>query len=171
MIGVGYENFPSRIDEKAIRDDDPARLTQKLAEAKARHVAQQFRDAIIVAGDAVAAKGGRIFEKPQNKEEAAQFLRELSACEFQFVTSLAVLNSKTGQMLSTVETLNITFRPLIEAEIQRYIDRYDVLSYAGAFEDNAVHLFGERIEGSYNIGTALPVSRLVLFLRKQGVGI
>ena len=171
MIGVEYETFPSRIDEKAIRDDNPARLTQKLAEAKARHVAQQFRDAIIVAGDAVAAKGGRIFEKPRNKEEAAQFLRELSGGEFQFVTSLAVLNSKTGQMLSTVETLNITFRPLIEAEIQRYIDRYDVLSYAGAFEDDAVHLFGERIEGSYNIGTALPVSRLILFLRKQGVGI
>lgn len=74
-------------------------------------------------------------------------------------------------MLSEVETLTIAFRPLIETEIQRYISRYDVLSYAGAFEDDAVHLFAERIEGSYNIGTALPVSRLVLFLRQQGVDV
>jgi hypothetical protein len=29
----------------------------------------------------------------------------------------------------------------------------------------------ERIEGSYNLGTALPVSRLILFLREQGVGV
>jgi septum formation protein len=169
LIGMAYETCPSRIDEKAIRDDDPVRLTQKLAEAKARHMAAQYPDAIIVAGDAVAAKGARIFEKPRDKEEAAAFLNELSGSKFQFVTSLAVLNSKTGRMLSTVETLNITFRRLSETEIQKYIDRYDVLSYAGAFEDDAVHLFAERIEGSYNIGTALPVSRLVLFLREHGM--
>jgi septum formation protein len=169
LIGMAYETCPSRIDEKAIRDHDPAQLTQKLAEAKASHVARQYPDGIIVAGDAVAAKGTRIFEKPQDEKEAAAFLKELSDSEFQFVTSLAVLNSQTGRMLSTVEILNITFRPLIEAEIQRYIARYDVLSYAGAFEDDAVHLFAERIEGSYNIGTALPVSRLILFLREQGI--
>lgn len=116
-------------------------------------------------------KENRIFEKPSDREEAARFLRELSGSEFQFVTSLAVLNSFTERMLATVETLKIKFRPLLEAEIQSYINRYDVLSYAGAFEDNAVHLFAERIEGSYNIGTALPVSRLVLFLREQGVDV
>ncbi len=168
LIGVAYETCPCRIDEKAIRDDDPRRLTQQLAEAKARHIARQYPAAIIISGDAVAAKGRRIFEKPRDKQEAALFLRELSGGEFQFTTSLAVLNSQTDRMLSAVETLNITFRPLIETEIERYISRYDVLSYAGAFEDDAVHLFAERIAGSYNIGTALPVSRLVLFLREQG---
>jgi predicted house-cleaning NTP pyrophosphatase (Maf/HAM1 superfamily) len=67
--------------------------------------------------------------------------------------------------------LNITFRPLIKTEIKRYISRYDVLSYAGAFEDDAVHLFAERIDGTYNIGTTLPVSRLILFLKEQGIEI
>jgi septum formation protein len=171
IIGVAYEICPSCIDEKAVRDEDPVRLTQKLGEAKARQVAKEFPEEVIVAGDAVAAKGKRIFEKPRDKEEAAEFLRELSGGEFQFVTSLAVLNSQTGRMLSTVEILNITFRPLIEREIEAYIHRYNVLNYAGAFEDDAVHLFASRIEGSYNIGTAFPVSRLVLFLREQGVNI
>jgi septum formation protein len=171
MVGVIYETCPSRIDEKAIRDQDPTHLTLKLAEAKAQHVALQFPEAIIVAGDAVASKGSRIFEKPRDREEAAEFLRELSGGEFQFITSLVVLNSQTRRLLSTVETLTITFRLLIEAEIERYISRYDVLSYAGAFEDDAVHLFAERIAGSYNIGTAFPVSRLALFLREQGVNV
>jgi septum formation protein len=169
MIGVAYETCPSRIDEKAIRDEDPGRLTQKLGTAKARQVAERYPQAIIVAGDAVAAKGKKIFEKPRDEHEAAEFLKELSGSEFQFLTSLAVLHSQTGRMLSTVETLSITFRPLAQAEIRRYISRYDVLSYAGAFEDDAVHLFGQRIEGSYNIGTALPVGRLVLFLREFGI--
>ncbi len=169
MIGIAYETCPSRIDEKAIRDEDPGRLTQKLGEAKARQTAKQFPEAIIVAGDAVAAKGKKIFEKPRDKGEAEEFLKQLSGSEFHFITSLAVLHSQTGRMLSTVETLTINFRPLAQAEIRRYITRYDVLSYAGAFEDDAVHLFAERIGGSYNVGTALPVSRLLLFLREFGI--
>jgi predicted house-cleaning NTP pyrophosphatase (Maf/HAM1 superfamily) len=47
----------------------------------------------------------------------------------------------------------------------------DVLACAGAFESDAGLLFAERIAGSYNFVTALPVSRLILFLREQGVAV
>jgi len=171
MLGLPYETFPAAIDEKAIRHDDPAELTRVLAEAKARTVASHCKDAVIVAGDAVAAKNGHIYEKPHSREEAAQFLRELSGSEFQFVTAVAVLRAETGKMLSAVEASHITFRPLIEHEIQAYIDKYPVLNYAGAFETDAVYMFSEQISGSFNIGTALPVNRLILFLREQGVEI
>jgi septum formation protein len=171
MLDVAYEICPSGIDEKAIRDNDPARLTRKLAEAKAQKVANEHRDAVVVSGDAVAAKNGKIYEKPRSVEEAAQFLKELSGSEFQFVTALAVLHAQSRKMLSTVETANISFRPLIEREIQEYLRKYSVLSYAGAFESDAVLLFADRISGSYNFVTALPVSRLIVFLRAQGVSI
>lgn len=169
LIGLPYETRPSRIDEKAIRDDDPARLTLKLAEAKARKIASECRGAVIVSGDAVATKGAKIFEKPRDKQEAVEFLRELSGSHFQFVTSIAVLNTQTRRMLSTVETSDIWFRRLLDREIERYVGKYDVLNYAGAFENDAVLLFADRIAGSYNLGTALPPSRLILLLREQGV--
>jgi septum formation protein len=171
LLGLAYETRPSEIDEKAIRDDDPAELTRKLAEAKAMKVASEYPDAVVVSGDAVAAQGKQIFEKPRSLEEAAQFLRQLSGSTFQFVTALAVIHSKTRKLLSTVETSDITFRQLVEREFQAYISKYAVLTYAGAFEDDAVRMFAERISGSYNIGTALPVSRLIVFLREQGVEI
>jgi septum formation protein len=171
LLGFAYEIHPSEIDEKAIRDQNPADLTLKLAEAKARKVASECPDAVIVSGDAVVSKGIRIYEKPSTKEEAAQFLRELSGSEFQFVTALAVLHSQSGRMLSTVEASDISFRPLIEREIQAYIGKYDVLRYAGAFESDAVLRFAERISGSYNFVTAIPVSRLIVFLRAQGIDI
>jgi septum formation protein len=171
MLGLEYEVSPSRIDEKAIRDENPLELTRKIAEAKARKVAVNHPYAIIVAGDAVAAKGGRVFEKPRDNREAAEFLHELSGSRFQFVTSLVVLHSQTEKILSTVEVLNITFRELLDREIQDYIGKYQVLNYAGAFENDAVYRFSERIEGSYNIGTAIPVGRLTLFLREFGVSV
>jgi len=171
LLDLAYETCPSRIDEKSIRDSDPADLTRKLAEAKAWKVASEFPDAVIVSGDAVVAKNGRIYEKPSSKAEAAEFLRELSGSEFKFVTALSVLHSRTGKMLSTVEASEISFRRLVEREIQEYIRKYPVLNYAGAFESDAVLRFAERISGSYNFVTAFPVSRMVVFLREQGVEI
>jgi septum formation protein len=171
MLGLAYEICPSGIDEKTIRDNNPADLTRKLAEAKARKVAGECPDAVVVSGDAVVSKGDRIYEKPRSTSEAAQFLRELSGSEFQFVTALAVIHSQTGKMLSSVEISDISFRQLVEREIQAYISKYAVLSYAGAFESDAVLRFAERISGSYNFVTALPVSRLIVFLRAQGIDI
>lgn len=171
LLGVEYETRPSGIDERAIRDSDPVNLTRKLSEAKAQKVANECPDAVIVSGDAVVSKDGRIYEKPRSEAEAAQFLRELSGSEFQFVTALTVFHSGTRNMLSTVETSDISFRPLVEREIRDYINKYQVLSYAGAFESDAVLRFAERICGSYNFVTALPVSRLIVFLRTQGIDV
>jgi septum formation protein len=169
ILGLAYEVRPSAIDEKSIRATDPATLTKKLAEAKAWKVASDVQDAVVVSGDAVVAKDGKILEKPRGMEEAMEFLRELSGSTFQFVTSLTVIRSDTRKMLSTVETSEIRFRRLIEREIRDYVNRYPVLRFAGAFEGDGVLRFADSVSGSYNFVTALPVSQLAVFLREQGV--
>src|SRR4029077_14242719 len=169
VLGVVYEVRPSAIDKKSIRHTDPAALTKKLAEAKAWKVASTVQDAVVVSGDAVVAKDGKIFEKPRSNDEAAQFLRELSGSTFQFVTSLAVLRTDTRLMLSTVEVSEIKFRQLQEHEIDGYVRQYPGLRFAGAFEGDGVLRFANSVSGSYNFVTAIPVSRLAVFLREQAV--
>jgi septum formation protein len=171
MLGLAYETRPSRIDEKTIREHNPVELTRKLAEAKAWKIADECPDAVIVSGDAVVSKAEKIYEKPRSLAEATQFLGDLSGSEFQFVTSLAVIHSPTRRILSDVGVSDITFRPLLEREIEAYVNSYAVLNYAGAFESDAVLKFADRISGSYNFVTALPVSRLIVMLREQGVDI
>lgn len=169
VLGVPYEVHPSAIDEKSIRDPDPAVLTKKLAEAKAWKVAESFHDAVVVAGDAVVAKEGKIFEKPRDLDEALEFLRQLSGSALSFVTSLVVLRTDTRRMLSTVEISHIKFRVLSDREIRDYVGRYPVTRFAGAFEGDGVLRFAESVSGSYNFIAAMPVSRLAVFLREQGV--
>ena len=171
ILGLTYEVRPSAIDEKSIRDSDPAALTKKLAEAKAWKVASAVQDAVVVSGDAVVAKDGKIFEKPRGLDQAAEFLRELSGSTFQFVTSLTVIRSDTRRMLSTVETSEIKFRQLEDHEIRDYVGRYPVLRFAGAFEGDGVLRFADSVSGSYNFITGIPVSRLAVFLREQGIEI
>src|SRR5882757_5031126 len=158
ILGLTFEVCPSAIDEKSIRDTDPVALTKKLSEAKAWKVASTVQDAVVVSGDAVVAKDGKIFEKPRSIEEATQFLREFSGSAFQFVTSLTVIHSDTKRMLSTVETSEIRFRQLIEREIRDYVSRYPVSRFAGAFEGDGVVRFADSVSGSYNFVTGIPVS-------------
>jgi predicted house-cleaning NTP pyrophosphatase (Maf/HAM1 superfamily) len=81
------------------------------------------------------------------------------------------LHADTRKMLSTVETLEIKFRSLLEREIVDYVRRHPVLQYAGAFDGDGVLRFAESLSGSCNIFTALPVSKLAVFLRDQGVDV
>jgi predicted house-cleaning NTP pyrophosphatase (Maf/HAM1 superfamily) len=79
-------------------------------------------------------KTPKLTKSRATKNEAAQFLHELSGGDFQFVTAIAVFHSAVERMLTAVESSTITFRQLLEREIHDYITRYDVLSCAGAFE-------------------------------------
>jgi septum formation protein len=169
ILGLTYETRPSAIDEKAIRDPDPGALTQKLAQAKALKIAQEVPNALVVAGDAVVAKNGTIFEKPSDLDEARHYLSELSGNTFQFITSVVVLDSTSRKMLSAVETSHLTFRQLVDREIDDYIRRYPVLKFAGAFEGDAVVRFSEHVSGCFNFVTGLPASRLAVLLREFGV--
>jgi MAF protein len=217
ILGVKFEVRPSAIDEKAVRDLDPAVMTRKLAEAKAWAVvnaeAQRMQaaaaagtsssgvggaassgatssgiagatggsgdaggaeaegPAVVVAGDAVVSKDGRIFEKPVNVTHALEFLHDLSGSAFKFVTSLVVIRTDNHKMLSTVEISTIRFRELVEREIRDYVLRYPVLQFAGAFEADGVARFAESVSGSYNFMTGIPVSRLAVFLRQMGVAV
>jgi septum formation protein len=199
ILGLKYEVRPSGIDERAIRDLDPAVLTRKLAEAKAWAVVRSLASgegslvvgaagpagapagvtagganagpAVVVAGDAVVAKEGRIFEKPRSLQEAMAFLHELSGSALRFVTSLVVIRTDTQKMLSTVESSSIRFRELAEREVRDYVMRYPVLQFAGAFEGDGVQRFAESVSGSCNFVTGVPVSRLAVFLREQGVAV
>jgi len=193
ILGLKYEVRPSAIDERGIRDLDPVVLTRKLAEAKAWAVVRALgsaelssssssgpappqpadspEPAVVVAGDAVVAKDHRIFEKPRSYEEAMVFLHELSGSSLRFVTSLVVIRTDTQKVLSTVEFSSIRFRELAEREIRDYVMRYPVLQFAGAFEGDGVLRFAESVSGSYNFMTGMPVSRLAVFLRLQGVQI
>jgi predicted house-cleaning NTP pyrophosphatase (Maf/HAM1 superfamily) len=63
----------------------------------------------------------------------------------------------------------VKFRVINSFEIKDYISRYPVLRFAAAFDGDGLLRFAERIDGSYNFATGLPMPELILFLRQNGV--
>lgn len=171
ILGLKYEVRPSRIDEKAIREDDPQKLARKLSEAKAHTVAKTTPDAIIIAGDAVVAKAGRIYEKPVDAGEAIKFLNSFSGQTVEFVTAITVMNSGSRKLETAVQRSQLAFRKLQDAEIADYVRRYDVCKFAGAFEADGVIRFADHVSGSYNFATGLALNDLIAMLRTHGVDV
>lgn len=165
ILGLSYECIPANINEKAIRDSDPLKMAVMISEAKAKAVADR-EEGIIIAADAFLVFAGEVLEKPTSLKEAYTMLSSLSGNKHTFVTGLAVYDTMTGKMRSTVATCDIYFRHISQEEIVDYCNRYPVLNFAGAHESDGVVRFSERIEGACINETAIPMKDLILFLQE-----
>ena len=66
VLGLAYEMIPSDVDESAITHEDPKTRARLLSEAKAKRIAMDHKDAIIIAADLFVVHQGRILEKPND---------------------------------------------------------------------------------------------------------
>ncbi|KAF3362897.1 hypothetical protein PHSC3_000431 [Chlamydiales bacterium STE3] len=117
ILGLTYECIPANIDEKAIRHPDPLKMAVILSEAKALAVARK-EEGIIIGADAFLIFDGKVLEKPGSMAEAYALLYSLSGNKHTFVTGLAVYDTLTKKMRSSVATCDIFFRPLFTKEIE-----------------------------------------------------
>ncbi len=171
VLGLNYEIVPSNIDESLIRHENPNKLAQLLSEAKSKKIGEEQKDSIIIAADLFVVHKNKIFEKPHDENHAKEMLRSLSGETFEIITGLAVYNSNNKKLLSTSESCKVKFRSLSDLEINDYIARYPVVKCAGAFEADGLLRFAEYIEGNYNFKTAIPVNKLILFLRENRINV
>jgi predicted house-cleaning NTP pyrophosphatase (Maf/HAM1 superfamily) len=164
ILGLSYECIPANINEKAIRNPDPLKMALMISEAKALSLVKE--KGIIIAGDTFLVFEGKVLEKPTSLNEAYAMLNILSGNKYTLISGLAVYDTLTGKMRSTVATCDIYLRTISQEEITDYCNRYPVLKFAGAHETDGVVRFSERIERSCIIETTIPMKDLILFLQE-----
>ena len=171
IFGIKFNVIPSNIDEKAIRHEDPLTQVKHIAEAKARAIGEKNPDSIIIGGDTIVFCNKKVLEKPKDKQEAKQMLNQLSGRTFEVISGVAVYNSKTKTMYSDADSFEVTFRNLTEEEIKDYSSRYDLTLYAGAFEDDGFQRFALTSKGSPSTLVGLPLQKLIILLRENGINL
>lgn len=170
LLDLDYEAIPSEVDEKSIRDEDPKRLAIKLAEAKAKNVAQDLSgEKLIIAGDLLVLFQGEIYEKPETEREAHEMLNAFSGDKVKILSSVSVFNTKTDCLNSELGESRIKFRQLNQREIENYISSYPVCDFAGAFEKEFILKFSEEVRGGLSFLTGFSVNKLVKLLRQKGI--
>ncbi|MEA1961104.1 MAG: DNA repair protein RadC [Bacillota bacterium] len=171
QLGLEFSVIPSDIEESFYENLSPIEMVQRLAADKAEAVALN-QDGIIVAADTIVVLDHRIMGKPCSKEEAYAMLSALSGKRHQVITGVCVYNTTTQKRECVAEQTDVFFRALSDEEIGTYIASGEPFDKAGGYGIQGLGaLLVEKIVGCYFNVVGLPLNRLGLMLKKQGVNI
>ncbi|HTJ97913.1 MAG TPA: Maf family nucleotide pyrophosphatase [Rhodocyclaceae bacterium] len=158
-------------DETPLETETPAQTAERLAELKARAVADLYPNALIIGSDQVAHLGQQRFGKPGRRENAIRQLQAMRGNAVIFHTGLCLLNTQTGHCQLAGVPTEARFRDLSDIEIERYLDKEDALNCAGSAKSEGLGIsLLEYMRGDDPTALiGLPLIELSKMLRKEGV--
>jgi septum formation protein len=158
QIGVDFEVVVPDVEE--LTEGEPGAVVVENALRKARAVAAEAPDGLVLGCDTEVVLDGRVYGKAADAAEAERFLRELSGRTHQVVSGLALLES--GQEATAEAWTAVAFRELDEPTLRWYLDSGEWRERAGgyAIQGRGAALV-ERVEGDYLNVVGLPLATLV----------
>ncbi len=174
-LGVPFEAVPPDVDETPRRGEEPHALATRLAQAKAEAVSARHPGRIVIGSDQVAVRDGMMIGKPGNAAEARRQLEGSSGHPLEFLTAVCILDHRSGrdEPYLHMDITRVQFRPLLEAEIDRYLEREAPWDAAGAFYSEGLGIsLVERIDSLDPTGLiGLPLIWVADVLRQLGVDV
>jgi septum formation protein len=124
-------------------------------------------ESLIISADTIVCIDNKVLNKPIDRDDAFNMMKELSGKRHSVLTSICVLNSNNKELKSIlVETL-VYMRELDEIEINAYIDTDEPYDKAGGYAiQGKASIFIDKIEGSYSNVVGLPLTELTMILKE-----
>jgi len=162
------------VDESLRDGEDPSAYVLRLAVEKAqavfaRHAAEDVSETplIVLGADTTVVCDGQILAKPNDAADAMRMLRHLSGRTHQVLTGVAVV-TRAGAF-SYVETTEVAFSEIPEADLAAYCATAEPLDKAGAYGiQGYAARWIPRIDGDYFNVMGLPIARVVSMIEEAG---
>ena len=165
---IPFELQAPHVDETPLLDEEPADLVLRLAELKAEVIATRNPGRWVLAADTTVAVDHHTLNKPVDTEDAVRMLSLIQGRAHQVHTGFCLQRNTT--IHSFVDTAQVHFRPLTEAQIRWYVATREPLDKAGAYAIQGIGaLFIEAVEGSFSTVMGLPVERMGALLGTLGL--
>jgi len=161
QLEVRFRVLPGTVTEVAHEHLSPWEICQLNAHRKARVVAKQIPDALVLGADTLVFLDTEILSKPTDAAEARSMLQRLQGRTHQVVTGVSLIHLRAHRERIFAVSTDVTFRPLSGAQIADYLAKINPLDKAGGY---AIQEHGElivsEISGSYSNVVGLPLERL-----------
>jgi len=161
--GYVFHAVSPKIDESAIpRTAATIReYAEELAVAKARSVAPDFPDALVIGADTLCDLDGEVIGKAADKETAERITRRLFSKPHLVITGLALIQFGRGIEIVRSDVTTVYPRRLTESQITEHVASGAWEGKAGAYAIQEVgDAFVERIEGSFTNVMGMPMELL-----------
>ncbi|NDC61462.1 MAG: septum formation protein Maf [Betaproteobacteria bacterium] len=120
-LRLPFEVARPEVDETPLRHEAPADLAQRLALEKARAVARQHPQAVVIGSDQVADLNGEPLGKPGTHERAVLQLQRMRGQTVIFQTAVAVVCLETDFAACSLVQVKVLFRPCSDQAIETYL--------------------------------------------------
>jgi len=172
-LGLPFDVAAPGVDETPLPLEAPQDTSLRLAEAKARAVAERFPQAIVIGSDQVAVLDGLALGKPGNHDNAVRQLKAMRGKEVQFHTALCLCHAASGRTATRVVPYYVRFREYSDAQIERYLHLEQPYDCAGSArcEGLGIALIAEMRGNDPNALIGLPLIALTEMLAEQGVSV
>lgn len=168
LLDVAFTVVPADVDETRDADEAPDAYVERLALAKAAAVATSHPDATVIGADTTVAVDGHVLGKPVDDVDAERMLRLLSGRAHTVLTGVAV--RANGRSASAVETTEVTFVTLSDADIRWYVGTGEPFGKAGGYGvQGAGGIFVASLRGNLHNVVGLPLITMRTLLRDVGV--
>ncbi len=170
-LNLPFEVASPDVDETPAPGEAPRALALRLALAKARAVAAQHPEAVVIGSDQVADLAGQPLGKPGTHDRAVQQLRQMSGQTAIFQTAVAVVCQATGFEQVDIAPVEVRFRALSDAEIERYLRAEEPYDCAGSAKSEGlgIALLDAILSDDPTALIGLPLIRTCRMLRAAGV--
>ncbi len=164
-LGYNFECLSPNIDESNINNLKPIDYVLNISEKKAFHVWKSNTNSFVLSGDTIIDFKGEIIGKPSSKSDAFNIIQELSNKTHSVISGLTLYYEKKA--INIYDKTNVTFKDLSENTIQNYIESFDVLDKAGAYNiEDAENILIKNIDGCYNNIVGFPLKKFNMSMIK-----
>jgi septum formation protein len=175
QAGLTPEVVVSQVDESSVRAARVGEMVALLAAAKAKAVAEQETDALVVGADSLLEFRGQALGKPTDTHDARDRWQRMSGKSGVLHTGQALFDVQDGQVISrdvAVVSTVVHFANPTPQEIEAYLATGEPLAVAGAFTlDGLGAPFVRRVDGDPAAVVGLSLSTLRTQLGKRGVAL
>ena len=167
FYGIPFEVVPSGADETA--QGPGHEQVRVLARRKCLDVASRCPGRLVLAADTLVCVEDQVLGKPENEQDALRMLRLLSGRSHQVHTGICIA-CPDGRMIDRVATTRVTFLPVGDDLLRRYIATGEPMDKAGAYAiQGRAGAFISSIEGSPTNVIGLPLELLTELFTQLGL--
>lgn len=169
MIGLKYQVVKSLVEESS-SNTDPCEYVKELSRDKANSVASQINEkAIIIAADSIIYMDGKIYEKPKDKEEAFNNLKEMSGKKTYAITGATIKDLYQNKEVSFFDKAEVYIKKISDEDIKWYVDNEEnLLNRCGYVIQGKASIFLDKVNGDYNTLLGISPSKIYDVLKNLG---
>ena len=172
-LQIPFSCVSPKLDESAFADEKPHETALRLAQEKAKKIAEEYSHALVIGCDQVATLDGEQLGKPGNHKNAVKQLKKMRGREVTFYSALCLYNAATENMQAQIVPYLVKFRQLTDEEIENYLTKEQPYHCAGSAKSEGLGIaLIERMLGEDpNALIGLPLIKLISMLKNEGVNV